>query len=41
MDIMVFMGAILLLILFVVASVIGTVSSTLGAVMAEEDEDED
>lgn len=39
MDIMIFLGCILLLVLFVVVAVVTGMLGTLGAIMAEEDDE--
>ena len=40
MDIMIFLGCILLLVLFVVVSVVTSMLGTIGAMVAEEDDEE-
>ena len=40
MDIMIFLGCILLLVLFVVVSVVISMLGTIGAIVAEEDDEE-
>ena len=40
MDIMIFLGCILLLVLFVVVAVVTSMLGTIGAIVAEEDDEE-